>query len=105
MLLSCFGNVPAERPARLIGMLTGQDVSSGWVDKAVARVNAGLEAAGFDEAMLAALAAEDVLAADETPVSVTDKTPSRTRDPTGRRTRRRRPGSRRPRGRRTCWSS
>ena len=47
-------------------MLTGQDVSSGWVDKAVARVDAGLRAAGFDEAMLAALAAGDVLAADET---------------------------------------
>jgi transposase len=75
VLLSCFGNVPAERSARLIGMLTGQDVSSGWVDKAVARVDAGLRAAGFDEAMLAALAAEDVLAADETPVSVTGKAP------------------------------
>ncbi len=75
VLLSCFGNVPAERSARLIGMLTGQEVSSGWVDKAVARVDAGLRAAGFDKAMLAALAAEDVLAADETPVSVTDKTP------------------------------
>ena len=75
VLLSCFGNVPAERSARLIGMLTGQDVSSGWVDKAVARADAGLRAAGFDEAMRAALAAEDVLAADETPVSVTDKTP------------------------------
>jgi transposase len=75
VLLSCFGNVPAERSARLIGMLTGQDVSSGWVDKAVARMNDGLVKAGFDEAMLAALAAEDVLAADETPVNVVDKTP------------------------------
>jgi transposase len=75
VLLSCFGNVPAERPARLIGMLTGQDVSAGWVGKAVARVNDGLVRAGFDEAMLAALAAEDVLAADETPVNVVDKTP------------------------------
>jgi len=75
VLLSCSGNVPAERSARLIGMLTGQDVSAGWVGKAVARVNAGLIAAGFDEAMLAALAAEDVLAADETPVNVVDKTP------------------------------
>jgi hypothetical protein len=75
VLLSCFGNVPAERSARLIGMLTGQEVSSGWVDKAVARADAGLRAAGFDEAMLAALAAEDVLAADETPVNVLDKTP------------------------------
>jgi transposase len=83
VLLSCFGNVPAERSARLIGMLTGQDVSSGWVDKAVARVDAGLRAAGFDEAMLAALAAEDVLAADETPVSVTDKTPLPDPEPDG----------------------
>jgi hypothetical protein len=83
VLLSCFGNVPAERSARLIGMLTGQDVSSGWVDKAVARVDAGLRAAGFDEAMLAALAAEDVLAADETPVSVTDKTPLPGPEPDG----------------------
>jgi hypothetical protein len=83
VLLSCYGNVPAERSARLIGMLTGQDVSSGWVDKAVARMNAGLEAAGFDEAMLAALAAEDVLAADETPVAVLDKTPLPAPEPDG----------------------
>ncbi len=75
VLLSCYGNVPAERAARLIGMLTGQGVSPGWVDKAVARMSAGLLAAGFDEAMLAALAAEGALAADETPVSVLDKTP------------------------------
>jgi transposase len=83
VLLSCFGNVPAERSARLIGMLTGQEVSSGWVDKAVARMNAGLVAAGFDEAMLAALAAEDVLAADETPVNVVDKTPLPDPEPAG----------------------
>lgn len=75
MLLSCFGNVPAEPSARLIGMLTGQEVSSGWVDRALARVDAGLRVAGFDDALLAALAAEDVLAANETPVSVTDKAP------------------------------
>ena len=75
VLLSCYGNVPAERPARLIGMLTGEDVCAGWVDKAVARMSARLQAAGFDDAMTAALAAEDVLAADETPVNVLDKTP------------------------------
>ena len=77
VLLSCYGNVPAERSARLIGMLTGEDVSPGWVDKAVARVNARLQAGGFDEALAAALAAEDLLAADETPVNVLDKTPPR----------------------------
>jgi hypothetical protein len=37
------------------------------VDKAAARVSAQLGRAGFEQAMLAALAAEDVLAADETP--------------------------------------
>jgi transposase len=83
VLLSCYGNVPAERSARLIGMLTGQDVSPGWVDKAVARMNAGLQAAGFDEAMRAALAAEAVLAADETPVTVLDKTPLPVPEPDG----------------------
>jgi len=56
-------------------MLTGEDVSPGWVDKAVARVSARLRAGGFDHALAAALAAEDVLAADETPVNVLDKTP------------------------------
>jgi transposase len=75
VLLSCYGNVPAERSAQLIGMLTGEDVSAGWVDKAVARVSARLKTAGFDDAMTAALAAEDVLAADETPVNVLGKTP------------------------------
>jgi transposase len=75
VLLSCYGNVPAERSAQLIGMLLGEGVSSGWVDKAVARMSARLHKAGFDEAMTAALAAEDVLAADETPVNVLDKSP------------------------------
>ena len=74
VLLTCYGNVPPERAARLIGMLLGTEVSAGWVDKAAARVNARLGKAGFDNAMIAALAAEDVLAADETPVNVLDKT-------------------------------
>ena len=72
VLLTCYGNVPPERAAQVIGMLLGVRVSAGWVDKASARVNAQLGRAGFDEAMLAALAGEDVLAADETPVSVLD---------------------------------
>ena len=73
VLLSCYGNVPPERAARLIGMLPGEQVSAGWVDKAAARVNAQLGRAGFDEAMTAALAAESVPAADETPVNVPGK--------------------------------
>ena len=74
VLLSCYGNVPPERAAQVMGMLLGIPVSAGWVDKAAARVAAQLGKAGFGEAMLAALAAEDVLAADETPVNVLDKT-------------------------------
>jgi transposase len=75
VLLSAYGNVPAERSAQVIGMLLGVPVSAGWVDKASARLHAQLGTAGFEEAMLAALAAEDVLAADETPVNVLDKSP------------------------------
>jgi transposase len=74
VLLACYGNVPPERAARVIGMLLGIGVSAGFVDKAAARVNARLAAGGFDEAMLAALGGEDVLAADETPVNVLGKT-------------------------------
>jgi len=74
VLLSCYGNVPPERAAQVIGMLLGVPVSAGWVDKAAARVNAQLGKAGFDEAMLAALAAGDVLAADETPVNLLGRT-------------------------------
>ena len=74
VLLSCYGNVPPERAAQVIAMLLGVPVSAGFVDKAAARVSAQLGRAGFDAAMLAALAAEDVLAADETPVNVLDRT-------------------------------
>jgi transposase len=74
VLLSGYGNVPTERAAHVLGLLLGVPVSAGWVDKAAARVAARLGTAGFDEAMIAALAAQEVLAADETPVNVLDKT-------------------------------
>jgi transposase len=73
VLLSCYGNVAPERASQVIAMLLGVPVSAGFVDKAAARVSAQFGRAGFDAAMLAALAAGDVLAADETPVSVLDK--------------------------------
>ena len=73
VVLTAYGNVPPERAARVIGMLLGVQASAGWVDKASARLSARLGAAGFEEAMLAALASEKVLAADETPVSVLDR--------------------------------
>ncbi|MCW2890743.1 MAG: transposase [Actinomycetia bacterium] len=74
VLLSCYGNVPPERAAQVIAMLLGVPVSAGFVDKAATRLSAQLGRAGFEEAMLAALTAEDVLAADETPVNVLDGT-------------------------------
>jgi hypothetical protein len=50
----------------------------------------------------AALAAEDVLAADETPVTVLGKTPARHRTGTGRRTRKKRTARPQRPVRRTC---
>lgn len=68
--LTAFGNVPAERASDLISILYGQAVSAGFVDRASTRLAGKLTAAGFDQAMLAALMAEPVLAADESPVQV-----------------------------------
>jgi transposase len=73
VVLTAYGNVPPERAARVMAMLLGVPVSPGWVDKASARLAAQLGKAGFEEAMLAALAGQDALAADETPVNVLDK--------------------------------
>ena len=70
VVLTGYGNVPPERAAHVMGMLLGVRVSAGWVDKASARLSRHLGRAGFDAAMCAALAAEPVLAADETPVNV-----------------------------------
>ena len=72
VLLTSYGNVPAERAANLIGMLLGVPVSPGFVDRASERLASRLDDAGFDEAMQAALATEPVLAADETPVNLID---------------------------------
>jgi hypothetical protein len=68
--LTAFGNVPTERASRLIDILYGQNVSAGFVDRANTRLSDKLTEAGFDRAMLAALLAEPVLAADESPVQV-----------------------------------
>jgi transposase IS66 family protein len=75
LLLTGYGNVPAERAADLIGMLTGIPVSAGFVDKASSRLDGRLQDAGFDEAMRAALAAEPALGTDETPVNVVTPEP------------------------------
>ena len=73
VVLTAYGNVPPNVPAQVMAMLLGIPVSPGWVDKASARLAAQLGKAGFDEAMLAALAGEKALAADKTPVNVLDK--------------------------------
>jgi transposase len=73
VVLTAYGNVPPERAAQVMAMLLGVPVSPGWVDKASARLAAQLGRAGFGAAMLAALAGEKALAADETPVRVLAK--------------------------------
>jgi transposase len=72
VVLTAYGNVPPERAAQVMAILLGVPVSAGWVDKAGARLAAQLGKAGFGDAMLAALAGEKALAADETPVNVLD---------------------------------
>lgn len=70
VLLATEGNVPLERAAMLVTALLDVPVSSGFVARAVERLAATLDAAGFDAAMRTALGAEDVLCGDETPVNV-----------------------------------
>lgn len=73
ILLSSAGNVPVERTAMLMAALLGSPVSSGFVARAHERFAQRLTVAGFDAAMRDALAAEEVLHADETPVNVARK--------------------------------
>jgi transposase len=72
ILLSSQGNVPVEATARLMAALLGVPVSTGFVARAHERFADLLAAGGFDQAMIAALRAEAVLCADETPVNVVD---------------------------------
>ena len=55
VLLTSYGNVPAERAANLIGMLPGVPVSAGFVDGASERLSSRLGGAGFDAELLAKL--------------------------------------------------
>src|SRR5262249_5988800 len=72
ILPSSQGNVPVEATARMMEALLGAKVSTGFVARAHERLAQALAGAGFDDAMVAALRAEDVLCADETPVNVVD---------------------------------
>jgi hypothetical protein len=78
--LASFGNVPAERAATLVQMLFGQSVPAGFVDRANARLAQTLTEAGFVEAMKAALLAEPVLTAGESPVEVVTPATGQTGD-------------------------
>ncbi len=81
ILLASEGNVPVERTALLMESLLGVPVSSGFVALALARLAQRLQAAGFDEAMKAALQAEDVLCGDETPANVITRDPGEDGEP------------------------
>jgi hypothetical protein len=72
IVLASQGNVPVEATAGLMAALLGTPVSTGFVARAHERFADLLAQAGFDEAMITALRAEDVLCADETPVNVID---------------------------------
>ncbi|MGH3185269.1 MAG: DUF6444 domain-containing protein, partial [Streptosporangiaceae bacterium] len=61
ILLASEGNVPIERTAHLMAALLGAPVSTGFVARALERFAQRLAAAGFDDAMKAALRAEEVL--------------------------------------------
>jgi hypothetical protein len=72
ILLGSQGNVPVQATAQLMDALLGASVSTGFVARAQERLADILDDAGFDEAMIKALRAEDVLGADESPVNVVD---------------------------------
>jgi Transposase IS66 family. len=73
VLLGSEGNVPVERTAMLMEALLGAPVSAGFVARAHRRLAERLEAAGFTTGLKDALAAEDVLCADETPINIAFK--------------------------------
>jgi hypothetical protein len=73
VLLASEANVPVERAAMVIDALLGVPVSAGFVARANERLACDLQAAGFDEAMKAALRSEPVLCGDESPVNVLRK--------------------------------
>jgi len=74
ILLASEGNVPIERTALLMDALLEVSVSSGFVARACERFAQRLAVARFDDAMITALRAEDVLCADETPANILSTT-------------------------------
>lgn len=70
ILLGSEGNVPVERTAMLMAALLGAPVSAGFVARAHQRLAERLDAAAFTDRLKDALAGEDVLCGDETPINI-----------------------------------
>jgi transposase len=70
-LLASTDVIGIERAADLMGALLQAPVSTGFVSRCLARLDAALTAARFEDALKDALKAADVLGADETPAPLT----------------------------------
>ena len=70
-LLASTDVIGVERAADLMGALLKAPVSTGFVSRCLARLDAALIAAGFEDALKDALRAADVLGTDETPAPLT----------------------------------
>lgn len=63
--------IGVERAADMMSALLGASVSTGFVSACLARLDAALTAAGFEDELKAALRQADVLGTDETPAPIT----------------------------------
>jgi transposase len=70
-LLASTDVIGIERAADLMSALFSAPVSTGFVSRCLARLDAALTSAGFEDALKDALKAADVLGADETPAPLT----------------------------------
>jgi transposase len=71
-LLASQDVIGIERTADLMSALLGVEVSTGFISSCLARLDAALTAAQFEDALKAALRAADVLGTDETPAPLTE---------------------------------
>jgi len=70
-LLASTDVIGLERAADLMGALLKAPVSTGFVSRCLARLDAALTAAGFEDALKDALRAAEVVGTDETPAPLT----------------------------------
>src|SRR5664280_1488636 len=71
-LLASQDVIGIERTADLMSALLGVEVSTGFISSCLARLDAALTAADFEDALKAALRDADVLGTDETPAPLTE---------------------------------